>query len=504
MNDDLPLTGIGPLTRHDPGTDQPRDTSATSPGKAADYSGHTQPLVTDASPLEIAMTGNAPRLRQPRAPRNLRSPKTARTGSGKLGERISAARRQPGFVARSFTLLVIDAIWAFVSTQLLIGPALAVGLVILLMGNLLLFKKALDDAYRPPLEAPDDKRIPKEGWPKLWYWLMKRYGHPERVPQPTAKQQLNEEINLLEDWIRALYRYVQPVIWVGNGKGNAAKSFQSVIMGKTLGKVLKQCRIVLLVTSAEPSTATPGALSGLKETLNVRQYYNMVKEGKLPHYKDLYRHAHTTADGLTVVQEELGGSTTEEYFSEEEMSTIIKDARDKADIVILDTGNDGPRKSSVTIAALKLADVAVFSAFVGAPQTVHKVGANMARYLGHAMLSRENGAQPKLRDMIVNAPVVFHGVQPDEDLSKYRQDYLHIGQAGHELYQGPVAGVRWDDYLNKVVEGLDIEEMNRATYRDHLVVTGITLREAARLQEIEVPECHPAVRNLIARTSTSA
>jgi hypothetical protein len=421
--------------------------------------------------------------------------------------RVRAAIGRPGFLARFFTVVLGAEAIAWVSASYLRGWAQVAIVAFAEVCVLYFMYKTLHDAYKPLSEIPPGTLLPTQGWPKWEYRIRRLYGN-YAVPRLTKKERLAVEIDLLKQRLREITSYVDPTIWVGNWKGNAGKSFVSVIGGETMVDTIRR-NVMLLFTSGNTKTSTAGDLANLqgRSTLTNREYVRRLEE--FSSFRKLYHAVQGTEYGLRVIAGDPGGSTDDTTFTSAKYQQIFVNARDLTEFLWLDTGNDDVRKGSVTVTGLYQADVAAIPACVSAPQTLDKLDDTMLDYLrlaerygrsyGKPEGERQEGQDIPVSEKILNAVIVINGVNYKEDLEHY-MDFLP--EMIRDEFQGAVLGIHWDDYLATVTKNIDYRLMQDQTLRDYLEFDVTCLEQAAKLRGIEIPPRHPAIRQGESRFGT--
>ena len=485
-----------------------------------------------------------------RQPRFKRFRRAVGSEQQKYTSAFQAVRAKPGFIARTLSFLVVYSALLLMITKI---PSTIVGVIVFLVVNIItgvLIKKTFGRAFDSPNEPSDDDIIPREGFPKLKYWLFRLYGRADKVPTISVKQQVKvdkmqkeweesesariakeereeavslmreaEELfttvtRLLVERIRAIYQLgIHPTICVANQKGTSAKSFVSVIMGNILSEIL---RSVTLLMSASTSTqsATAGNLAGLKRnTLTVRAYHRLIESGKSEKrevsFHELYEMVNNTKHGLFVVSEDLQ-THERSTFSAKQWDEIYQHARRNCNVIILDTGNDDAYGYTVTTRAMRKADVVVITGNNGAVQTLDMTGTTIGNYLAVARQTAnspitpvslpKNGEEISLLSKLKRPVVVFNGVDPNANLDQF-MTFLNSGMEETGVTEADevmpqVLGVRYDDYLFHESKALDFTRMDPATYQDYLVVLVAVFETAAFLRGVSVPERHPLIREV--------
>jgi hypothetical protein len=471
------------LPEQSPSTTETDDASESSPIR----------VVPGSSQTDISRQRERSRQAQRRSKSSKQDKKT-------LQEKAVAASQRPGFAAWAYTVLLVDGLVVYASVSWLKGHTMLIVLGVLTVCNLLVATKTLGSAYKPPAEVPEGALLPTEGLPKYIYKVSRLYGRQNKVPKLTKEQQLYEETSLLKKRLRELYLYVQPTIWIGNEKGNSAKTTLTVGGGNLIADTLRR-KVLLLFTSANTTTGTASKLAGLvKKTLTVRQLSRRLGGIETP--RDLFSQVNNTEHGLYVVGEDSGGSTRDGYFQADRYGKIFQKAYEESELLLLDTGNDGAHVGSVTVFGLQRADVPIFTAYVGVggEPGLDKLSETIADYIDYAQENGEADAKPlgrrrvgsdiPLIEKCLGGVVVFNGLKPDQDLEDYRQ-YI-----GNPDFKGAILGTHWDDYLSTVTKKFEPELMAARTTRDYFLVYVAAFEQAAKLLGVEIPERHPAIRDI--------
>ena len=423
---------------------------------------------------------------------------------GNFISRLSASSKKPGFAPWVVTIGLIDLILIFFLVQIPSTTVVVSGLVLLFTINFWLLNRRLRSAYSNPPVRPAERLAPETGLPARVYQVNTFYGRPDVVPGMKTDEARDRRRELLESRIIELYRLgIAPTIWIGNSSGKNVKSMMSVIISSIIS-TLTNVPCYVIPTMANAQTGRAGKLTDLKGmSASMRQLAQKIRSGELEDPADLHALVKSAPDGAFVISEDPEGDDDTSYFMSGMYRDVVNFIGRVTPFRVMDTGNDGAHKQSVTVAGIEMAHVVIITAWVQNVDGLDKLHEALGdywryanRYLGEGkpMGSRDSAEDIPVREKVEKAIIAFNAVQPDEDLSKYSQ-YVRIGAQRHADFQGTMSYVRYDNYLRNLLEGFSLAKLDSDTYVDYLAITALCFERTAELMGIDIPERHPAIEN---------
>lgn len=431
---------------------------------------------------------------------------------GKVSERLVRSTKKSGFMA--WACLFGTIIMTLVMVALTANKTISVAVVVLIV-VIVAFGIYRVYARSEVLDfvAPDQVVLPDRGFSKIHYFVNDKFGRPDLVPEISKEQArdvFEQQIGLLEDRVKVIFNSgVHPNIWIGNQKGSSAKSVMAVIMGEIIAEITRGI-VVLLPASTSTQTATAGKLAGVRgKTLTLRQYSSMLKSGNVT-FHDLSRSVAVTKSGLYVISEDTQ-SSDKSNFSKARWEEVYNHLRKNSSVIISDTGNDDAYRYTVTSAGIRQADVVVVPANRLMIQTLQSAGATLAYYMQMQRGIRQSseltkdgaaieGASIPVSEKLLKSIVVLNAYNPEEGhedfMSRLIQGIKQSGEDPSKFSDTRVFGIHRDDHLYKTDEGLDYSQMARTTYFDYLVVVVAVFEQAAKLQEVTIPERDWLIKNV--------
>jgi hypothetical protein len=378
-------------------------------------------------------------------------------------------------------------------------------------------------AHDPSIPVPP-YAVPHMGWPKWKYRGYKLIGKPGKLVPLSNKEMLvrieealemdrqivaqrfEEYILYREAWLRYLVSQMQITICFVNVKGGASKSTIAVYIGSIISDLTRRTVFLLPATQAtETSTTALYAGIDLDDTLTVGEFAAKFEE--LGDYRKVSGLVPRTPYGLAVISEDPDDDVDVNVeFRRAEFVNVYRTLYPSVDAMLLDTGNDTINLDSVSLEAVRVADVMVVPATVGNEATLEKSSSTINKYRS-APPTEENipagtgavrsGAEIAIREKALNSVVVFSKAKPGQTADDYvkftkRRDRKGnvLGEIGGDAegFVGDIHLIPEDERIGKNVRA-DLNAIDRNTTYVALLDTAIAIYEkAAELKGVKLPD----------------
>lgn len=341
---------------------------------------------------------------------------------------------------------------------------------------------------KQPKQMPD-RPIPMMGWPVFWYGFMKLIGKPHRVPKLSKKEafllaERAEAERKLDvrggsiEYLRELTNQVPNLnfaFW--NTKGASATTTTTVI---TTAVLAEYSRTTTVLIDGNPAAGTCAARYGLNygDTVTTQQLAQDIRDDELLSHRDFktqINKARPSKNGVRVVSAD---SIIDEHRRLNGKSTarVLELMGHNSEYMAVDTGND--IGDVVARAIASFADVFIFTANVGVPDSLRKLSTSMEtlRNLG-------------FEDKVNHSVVVISNLPEGSELEDYRMFLNEVSfedkvtrQLEHK-FDGQFLGVPRDAYiaLDRVV---DLEKLDWETQQSYITVASSILQQSPKLRTL--------------------
>lgn len=343
---------------------------------------------------------------------------------------------------------------------------------------------------KQPKPMPD-RPIPTMGWQAGWYRLLCLFGKRHMVPRLSAAEAellaQRAEAERMEsvraesiEFLRELTDQVPNLnfaFW--NTKGASATTTTTVISTAVLAEYSRTTTVLI---DGNPAAGTCAARYGLNygDTVTTQQLAQDIRDDEeLAHrdFKSQINKARPSKNGVRVVSAD---SIIDEHrrLNGKSTSRVLELMGHNSEYLAVDTGNDIGDVVARAIAGF--ADVFVFTANVGVPDSLRKLSTSMEtlRNLG-------------FEDKVNNAVVVISNLPPGKELDDYR---MFLNEVSFEdkvtrtldhKFDGKFLGVPHDEYvaLDRIV---DLERLNWETLQAYITVVSSILQQSPKLRTLSV------------------
>lgn len=336
-----------------------------------------------------------------------------------------------------------------------------------------------------------DRPIPTMGWRAYWYRVLCLLGKRHMVPRLSAAEAgllaEREEAERMEkvrtesiEYLRELTDMVPNLnfaFW--NTKGASATTTTTVIATAVLAEYSRTTTVLI---DGNPAAGTCAARYGLNygDTVTTQQLAQDIRDDEeLAHrdFKSQINKARPSKNGVRVVSAD---SIIDEHRRLNGKSTarVLELMGHNSEYLAVDTGNDIGDVVARAIAGF--ADVFVFTANVGVPDSLRKLSTSMETL-------RNLGFEEKVN----NAVVVISNLPPGKELDDYR---MFLNEVSFEdkvtrtldhKFDGKFLGVPHDEYvaLDRIV---DLEKLSWETLQAYITVVSSILQQSPKLRTLSV------------------
>ena len=350
-------------------------------------------------------------------------------------------------------------------------------------------------APRPPkVKEPKpmpDRPIPTMGMRAVWYRLLCLMGKRHMVPRLSAKEASllaeREEAQRKEtvrtgsiEYLRELTDMVPNLnfaFW--NTKGASATTTTTVIATAVLAEYSRTTTVLI---DGNPAAGTCAARYGLNygDTVTTQQLAQDIRDDEeLAHrdFKSQINKARPSKNGVRVVSAD---SIIDEHrrLNGKSASRVLELMGHNSEYLAVDTGND--IGDVVARAIANFADVFVFTANVGVPDSLRKLSTSMEtlRNLG-------------FEDKVNNSVVVISNLPAGKELEDYRMFLNEVSfedkvtRSLDHKFDGQFLGVPHDEYvaLDRIV---DLEKLSWETLQAYITVVSSILQQSPKLRTLSV------------------
>lgn len=362
-----------------------------------------------------------------------------------------------------------------------------------------------------PVKAPrqiPDRPLPRMGWQKVWYMLMCAFDKPHLIPKLGRKESAilstayDEAVamNLALDeakrrramrsgsiaYLRDLTNQVPNLnfaFW--NTKGASATTTTTVIATAVLAEYSRTTTVLI---DGNPAAGTCAARYGLNtgDTVTAQQLAQDICDDneELAHrdFKSQINRARPSANGVRVVSAD---SIMYEHrrLNGKSMGRVLELMGHNSEYLAVDTGNDIGDVVSRAVAGF--ADVFIFTANVGVPDSLRKLSTSMEtlRNLG-------------FEDKVKHSVVVISNIPPGKKLDDYRMFLNEVSFADEvtrtleHKFDGQFVGIAHDEYiaLDRIV---DLDKLDWETLQSYITVACSILQQSPKLRTLNLEGNNP-------------
>lgn len=257
------------------------------------------------------------------------------------------------------------------------------------------------------------------------------------------------------------------VVFIGV-KGASGTTTTTAHTASVFGDITRK---VVVATDLNPAQGTLAARLGkdYDETTTLREL-----RGDLPGFTNF--HTFIRKIGATrysvrpISANDIVGDN--EHLSGEDAQRILDTIHANTEFHHVDTAND--ITDEVTLAAVREADVIVFTAFVQIHDSLRQLAVGMQTLRKHGF-----------GDKVDNSIVVISGLKPDENLENYRKFTnrvnIHDEIVSKYKFDGPFIGIPYDDVIRRDTQ-VDLGALNWETYQAYLDLNLLIFEQALNSQ----------------------
>lgn len=328
----------------------------------------------------------------------------------------------------------------------------------------------------------ENRPIPTLGWPAIWYNLRKRVIANPKIPELSKK-----EITLLEeraaedlrkqnredgiDRLTTLSDKVKSltVTFIGV-KGAAATTTTAAHAASIAGDLT---RSALVASDFNPASGTLAVRLGkdFDQTTTLRELRGDIEGFKS--FKDFIAKIRPTRYSVRPISADDIISGTQ-HLTKEDAELMLATITNNTEYHYIDTAND--ITDPVTLAAVEVTDVLVFTAYVGIHDSLRQLAVGMETL-------RQHGYEEK----VSNSVVVISGVPVGTDPDVYRK-YLNRVNIRDEVVQkydfnGPFLHIPYDEVIKHDTE-VDLQALNPETYQAYLELNIFIFEQSPQYREL--------------------
>lgn len=327
----------------------------------------------------------------------------------------------------------------------------------------------------------ENRPIPTMGWPAVWYGVCKSFNKNAAIPQLSkkefaileqkkAEEQRNRNradgiriLKTLSDDVKSL-----TVTFIGV-KGAAATTTTTAHAASVAGDLT---RSALVASDFNPASGTLASRLGkdYDQTTTLRELRGDIEGFK--NFKDFIAKIRPTRYSVRPISANdiVSGS---QHLTREDAEIMLNTIANNTEYHYIDTAND--ITDPVTLAAVEVSDVFVFTAYVGIHDSLRQLAIGMETL-------RQHGYEEKVN----NSVVVISGVPEGEDPEIYRK-YLNRVNIRDEVVQrynfdGPFLHIPYDEVIRRDTE-VNLEALNHDTYQAYLELNIFIFEQSPKYRE---------------------